>query len=355
MRTLIVAPDTLGEAVMTQPLAALLRRFDPSGRIDVLASPAVAAVFESMPEIAQVIVHSNPSGTAPPWRPWRTLRLARRLGALGHDRVLVLSDRSGAALLPWLARIPVRIGLHEDTRWGLINRPHGGAATATEPGVTAARRPAVERFAHLAFDPSQPLPGHVPNPTLARDPRREAAARVRAGLPGDARPIALCVGSDDAPSRRWPARHWASLVAAVAGMWPECTPVLLGDAGDRDFATEIAALSGGVALNLCGQLPIAETVALVAQADAVVAHDCGLMHVAAATSRPLVAVFGPTDPRFAPPRSARARVEWLHQECSPCNAPVCRYGHGHCLAGVRPESVLASLRATTRLAARDVR
>ena len=108
-------------------------------------------------------------------------------------------------------------------------------------------------------------------------------------------------------------------------------------------------------VNLCGQQSLTDAIALLAQAEAVVSHDCGLMHVAAAYDRPMVAVFGPTDPRFAPPRSPRARVEWLHTECSPCNAPECRFGHGRCTAAVTPDSVFAALRAATRFVAREVR
>ena len=353
MRTLIVAPDTLAEAVMTQPLAALLRRFDPAGRIDVLADPTVSPVFEAMGEVAQVFTSRQAFG---PVQPWGKFLLARRLDRHRHDRVFVLPGTKRAALVPWLARIPIRIGLDRGTRWGMINHPHCAdpAGGASLPGESP-QRPAVERFAHLAFDPSQPLPGHVPNPVLGRDARREAAALARAGLAPDSRVVALCVAADDGPSRRWPARHWATLVTAIAEEWPERRLVLLGAAADRGFATEIAAMSGGVALNLAGVQPLVDAIATIAVADAVVAHDCGLMHVAAAYARPMVAVFGPTDPRFAPPRSPHARVEWLHQECSPCDAPTCRYAHGQCMAGVRPESVLASLRSATRLAARDVR
>jgi heptosyltransferase-2 len=352
MRTLIVAPVSLAEAVMAQPLAALLHRFDPAGSIDVLADPSVAPVFEAMGEVARVFTSPHAFG---PVRPWGKFMLARRLDRHRHDRVFVLPGCARAALVPWLARIPVRIGLHRGTRWGLINQPHFSGHDVAAPPGEPPPRPAVERFAHLAFDASQPLPGHVPNPVLVRDARREAAALARAGLAPDARVVALCVAADDGPSRRWPARHWATLVAALADEWPERQAVLLGGPADRGFATEVAAMSGGAALNLCGTQSLADAIATIALADAVVAHDCGLMHVAAAYSRPMVAVFGPTDPRFAPPRSPRARVEWLHQECSPCNAPTCRFSHGQCTAGVRPESVFASLQAVARLAAGDVR
>ena len=353
MRTLIVAPDTLAEAVMTQPLAALLRGQDPAGRIDVLADPAVAPVFEAMAEITEVFTSGHAFG---PVRPWGKFQLARRLDRHRHDRVYVLPGSKRAALVPWLAGIPIRIGLHCGTRWGLINQPHCTVhASGADRPADDISRPAVERFAHLAFDASHPLPGQVPNPVLAHDAARESAARLRAGLQPETRLLVLCVGAEAGPSRRWPARHWASLIAIAGAEWPGLRPVLIGDPGDRAFATEIAALSGGTALNLCGQQSLGDAIALLARADAVVSHDCGLMHVAAAYARPMVAVFGPTDPRFAPPRSPRAKVEWLHEACSPCHDPVCRYGHGRCTSGVRPESVFASLRAAARFPSRDIR
>jgi heptosyltransferase-2 len=348
MRTLIIAPDSLSDAVMTQPLVALLRRLDPLGRIDVLARPAVAAVFEAMADVTEVFASHHAFG---PLQPWGKYLLARRLDCHRHDRVYVLPTAKRAALVPWLAGIPIRIGLHRATRWGLINQPHdSGLHGGTDRG-----RQAVERFAHLAFDATHPLPGQVPNPTLLRNERREAAARSRARLDADAPLLVLNVGAENAPSRRWPARHWASLISRAADEWPDLQAVLVGEASDRDYATEIGALSGRSPRNLCGGQCLADAIAIVAQADAVVSHDCGLMHVAAAYARPMVAVFGPTDPRFAPPRSPRAKVEWLHQDCSPCNAPTCRYGHGRCMAGVSPESVLASLRGAMRLASRDIR
>jgi heptosyltransferase-2 len=348
MRTLIIAPDTLGDAVMTQPLVALLRRFDPDGRIDVVAGPAVAAVFESMGDVAQVFASRHAFG---PLQPWGKFLLARRLDRHRHDRVFVLPAAKRAAVVPWLAGIPIRIGLHRDTRWGMINQPHdSGLPDGADHG-----RQVVERFAHLAFDPSHPLPGRVPDPVLGRDERRESVARARAGLADDARILALCVGSDGRPSRRWPARHWAAVVSRAADEWPELRPVLVGEPADRGYATEIAALSGRAPRNLCGEQSLADTLALVAQAEAAVTHDCGLMHAAAAYARPLVAVFGPTDPRFAPPRSPRARVQWLHQPCSPCNAPTCRFGHGQCMSGVDPDTVTAALGTALRFATRDIR
>jgi heptosyltransferase-2 len=206
----------------------------------------------------------------------------------------------------------------------------------------------VEFYAQLAFEPGQPLPAAVANPALARHPDRERAARRRIGL-GPADPmIVLAPGAEYGPAKRWPPRHFAALASLVVTEWPESSVVLLGSAKERALATEIAALSGQHVVNVCGETSLADAIALIASASGVVSNDSGLMHVAAAFARPQVAVFGSSDPRHTPPRSTRARVEWLHLECSPCFERNCPLGHLNCLNQIAPAVVFDSLRKTMR-------
>ena len=158
----------------------------------------------------------------------------------------------------------------------------------------------------------------------------------------------LCPGAEYGPAKRWPARPFAALATLAAAEWPEATIALIGSASERQLATEIAALSGQDLRNLCGETSLAEAIALIATARGVVSNDSGLMHVAAALGRPQVAVFGSSDPRHTPPRSPRARVEWLHLECSPCFERTCPLGHTNCLNQIAPAAVFESLRRAMR-------
>ncbi|HVL59081.1 MAG TPA: lipopolysaccharide heptosyltransferase II, partial [Burkholderiaceae bacterium] len=153
-------------------------------------------------------------------------------------------------------------------------------------------------------------------------------------------------------AQRWPARHYAALASMIAAEWPDAAIALTGAAADRALATEIAALSGQRLRNLCGDTTLADTLALLSQSAGIVTNDNGLQHLAAAFGRPQVAIYGATDPRISPPRSARARVEWLHLECSPCFARHCRHGHLNCLNELSPAAVLASLRQAMQFATR---
>ncbi len=337
MRTLIIAPNWIGDAVMAQPLVALVRRFDPQGRIEALAPAHVAPVFSAMDEVDDVIEAPNVHGKLQLAERWR---LSRRLRERRFDRCYVLPNSMKSAIAPFLAAIPERIGHRGEARYLLINRLHDDAA--------AKGRPMVEFYAQLAFEPGSPIPASIPDPALARDAGRERAARLRVGLDATEPLVVLCPGAEYGPAKRWPARHFAALASLVAEEWPEATIALIGSAKERALATEIAALSGEELRNLCGETSLSEAIALIATSSGVVSNDSGLMHVAAALGRPQVAVFGSSDPRHTPPRSSRARVEWLHLECSPCFERDCPLGHLNCLNQIAPAAVFESLRRVMR-------
>jgi heptosyltransferase-2 len=332
VHTLIVAPNWIGDAVMAQPLLALLARNEPQARIDVLAPPQVAPVFAAMPEVAGIIEAPSLRGRLQLRERWQ---LARRLRAGGYQRCYVLPNSLKSALVPFMAGIRQRHGHLGESRYLLLNRiHHAGKARHT---------PMVEHYARLAALPGTPLPDGIPDPVLRVAPTQVRAARARLCIDLNAPLFLLCPGAEYGPAKRWPARHFGALAAEIANEWPEATIALLGSAKERPLATEIAALSGQTLRNLCGETSLTEALALIAGADAVVSNDSGLMHVAAALRRPQVAVFGSSDPGHTPPRSPRARIEWLHLECSPCFERECPLGHTDCLHRIAPARVFQSL------------
>jgi len=319
---------------MAQPLIALIRRFDPDGTIDASAPAHIAPVMRAMPEIGEVMIAPQQHGRLQMRERWR---LARTLRARGYDRCFVLPNSLKSALAPWLAGISKRIGHRGEARYWLLNEIH-------DEGVAKAR-PMVEFYAQLAFEPRHPLPGRVPDPQLLRRADAEHRAREKFGIRGPGPLVVLCPGAEYGPAKRWPPPHYASLANLVASEWPEADLLMLGSAKERSLATEISALSGQAIRNLCGETSLDEALSLLSQADGVVSNDSGLMHVAAAYGRPLVAVFGSSDPRHTPPRSARARIEWLHLECSPCFERRCPLGHTDCLTRLTPAMAMQALQA----------
>jgi len=325
-RCLVVAPQWIGDAVMAEPLiAALAARGE---RLTVAALPWVAPVFRAMPEVAEIVELPFAHGKLD----WRVRRRVAATLRGRFDVACVLPNSIKSALLPWLAGVPLRIGYAGEGRRLLLNRrlpnPKG-------------RPPMVAFYGALAgagFDgsvrPRLQLQSHVVETVIA-------SAGLLAG-----RYWTFAPGAEYGPAKRWPAAHYAELARSLHAS-SGFAVVLLGSRSEAGLCMEIAAAAPGACKVLAGQLPLLDSMAIVAGARGMVSNDSGLMHIAAAFGVPQVAVFGSTSPEHTPPLNPRARVLWLREElkldCMPCFDRQCRYGHTGCLAGVAPSRVEAAL------------
>jgi len=329
-RILIVAPSWVGDTVMAQPLFMRLKERDPAATIDAFAPAWVAPILRRMPEVSEVITNSFAHGELKLRVRWK---LARALAKRRYARVIVLPNSLKSALMPFFAGIPRRSGFVGEMRYGLLNDARRLDAQAYPLMV--------ERFALLAGEAGDPLPRPVPHPRLRVDDAHRAAVLSRLDI-DDRRPaVALCPGAEYGPAKRWPESHFAELARRLAergyAVW------LVGSPKDRAIGEAIAARSGGAARNLCGQTSLDEAVDLLASAAAVVTNDSGLMHVAAALDKPLVAIYGSSSPGFTPPLSATASIMSLNLPCSPCFKRECPLGHLDCLRKLTAESVMTAL------------
>lgn len=337
---MVIAPSSITEAVLTQPLLALLRRFDAFGRIDVLADPGLAPIFRAMSEPDEIIESDIGIDRI---ALLRRLALARTIEARAYDCAFILQDSRTAAIAPWLARVPSRIGSGSASFLGMINRP---AACGGGRDKSIA-----ERFVAMAFPPGESLPPGIPTPQLAAPPEMTESLARRLGLDPSRQLVLLCPSSELGPSSEWPVRHYAELAAMISLQWPGVSIGLLGRLRDRPVATQIALLSGESLQNWCGQLDLAQTLALVNHAAAVVTSESQYMHLAAALGRPHVAIYGAGDPRAERITTSRRSVMWLRLECSPCFDAHCKHGHMNCVNQQMPAQVFATLRKAMRFSA----
>jgi heptosyltransferase-2 len=332
-RTLVISPNWIGDAVMAQPLLALLRAAHPERPIDVLAPPQVAPVWRQMAEVDQVLETPFRHGPLQLRERWR---YARELRRRGYAAAYVLPNTLKYALIPWLAGIPQRVGYKGESRYGLINVMHRDDVPP---------RPMVPFYAALARAPQAPLQP-VPRPALQASVEQIAAACARAGLDPQRPLVAFAPGAEFGSAKRWPASHFAGLAQAIVAAHPQVQIALLGSPKDKDVCSEVVAGAGGNAAalyNLAGATSLAEAVALIAHASAVVSNDSGLLHIASALNRPVVAIYGPTDPGHAPPFSDVAASISLRLECAPCKQRECPLGHHGCMQKVAPQQVWQTL------------
>lgn len=327
---LVVGPSWVGDTIISQSLLMLLKQQHPEAAIDYLAPPWTLPLLARMPEVRRGI--PNPFGHG-------ALRLGARhalgksLRAEGYDHALVLPNSWKSALIPWIAGIPRRTGFRGEARWGLLNDLRHLDALALPQMV--------QRFAALALPTGTMLPSPLPMPALQSTGARQRQLLAKLGLDSGKLAIAFCPGAEYGPAKRWPEAHFAALARLLAArgfaIW------LVGSPKDHAVAETIAREGGNACINLCGKTDIAEAADLLAAARLAVTNDSGLMHVAAAVGRAVIALYGSSSPQFTPPLSDHARVLTLNIECSPCFKRVCPLGHFKCLNDLAPGQVLESI------------
>lgn len=333
MNILIIGPSWVGDMVMAQTLFACLKQRHGECQIDVLAPDWSRPILERMPEVREAL--SFPVGHG-------ALEMAtRRRIAQGlrgrYDQAIVLPNSLKSALVPFFAGIPKRTGWRGEMRFGLLNDIRK---------LDKVRYPLmIERFMALAFEPGATLPEPYPQPALRIEAQSREAALAKFELSLDRPVLALCPGAEFGESKRWPAEHFAKVAELkIRQGWQVW---LFGSKNDREVGEDIRArLIPGLreeAINLSGETSLAEAIDLLSCAEAVVSNDSGLMHVAAAVARPLVAVYGSTSPAFTPPLSQQVEVVRLGLDCSPCFERTCRFGHNNCMRELKPRPVVEAL------------
>jgi heptosyltransferase-2 len=332
-KILIVSPNWIGDALLAQPLFARLRQKHPGVFIDALAPPWTAPVLRRMPEIGEVIDAPFAHGELKLGARWN---LSRTLRARSYDHAIVLPNTLKSALIPFFAGIPVRTGFVGELRYGLLNHVHR---------LHEKQLPLMaERYAQLSEEPGEPPLRPLAAVGLRVDPANLAAALGRLGLARSKPMVAFCPGAEYGPAKRWPARHFAELAIALAArgraVW------LFGSGKDGEIGEQIVHLSGGAAVNLCGRTDLASAIDLLSLAEVVVSNDSGLMHVAAAVGRPVVALYGSSSPEHTPPLSRTARLVSIGIDCSPCYARECPLGHFKCMNDLAPARVLREVESS---------
>ncbi len=330
-RILIVGPSWAGDMVMAQVLFKAIKRRQPTAVIDVLAPAWSRPLLQHMPEVSGIIELPFGHGELGLARRWR---LGRSLRTAGYDQAILLPNSLKSALVPLFAGIPLRTGWIGESRFGLLNDIRR---------LDKERLPMmVQRFVALAVPADADELPLIEPPSLQLDANEVEATRQALGLSADgARVLALCPGAEFGPAKRWPATSYAEVAHHYLQLGWQIW--LFGSAKDREVCTEINRQLDGQATDLSGRTSLAQAVALLSLADAAVSNDSGLMHVAAALQRPLVAVYGSTDPGFTPPLNSNAAIVRLGLECSPCFKRECPLGHLNCLTQLPASQVIDAL------------
>ncbi len=281
---LVVRTDRMGDMIVTSPLFAEIKKAFPDCRLTVLASTAGAAVARAHPAVDAVEIDTH-EAKGSGWR--GTLALARRLRRLRCDAAVVAYAKHRLAVAVWLARIPIRVGPGQRGYSFLFNRPV----------FQEHRRPPIRHETSYSLDLLRPLgiePAANARPVWVVPPAERVAIReflAKRGVAAD-RPIVTIHPGCGGSSLNWTPERYAELgdeLAAERGV----TVAVTGGAHEVALASQMCAAMHAPALNLAGQLSLAQLAALIAQSVLYVGSSTGPSHLAAAVGTPVVALYCP--------------------------------------------------------------
>jgi heptosyltransferase I len=334
LKILILKPSSLGDVIHAIPVLRLLKKHWPEGEIHWWLDAGLLPLLENDPDITRIHTFQR--------RRWSGLHhwpeMLASIRAMRRQRFDVAIDLQGLArssLFAWLANAKKIIGLD--------NLREGGREGARALyDLTPARAPrdahAVDRY--LAVLPLLGVPVHWDFEWLP--PRLKAARRIRESWLSDGgamRWIILLPGARW-DNKRWPVENFVEL-ARLFAIVPKTRLAVLGSPSERPLGEKIAQAAPGRCLNLTGATSIDEMIEWIRLSRLTITNDTGPMHVAAALRRPVLAVFGPTNPSNTGPYGQLGNVFQTNElPCVPCLKSTCAYHERlACLHAVRPDMV----------------
>lgn len=332
-RILIRGVNWVGDAVMTTPTIARIRKAFPQAKIALLVKPRVAGVFEGNPHINEVLLYEEDGRHK---GVFGLLQLTQELRDARFDLAILLQNAMEAALIAVLARIPYRLGYNTQGRGFLLT-----SAVIRERWTKTLHH--VEYYQALLNAVGWVEGGAVPVVYLSNGAEERAGALLGGeGVQSEEAIVALNPGATYGSAKRWPADRYAALADR-----------LIADLGMRVLLTGVDA-DGSVAravrssarrperiIDLTGRTDIQVLAAVLKRCAVFVTNDTGAMHVGAAVGVPVVAIFGPTDPTTTSPVGPHVLLR--HPvPCSPCLLRECPIDH-RCMTGVSVDSVFAEV------------
>ncbi|AWH88681.1 ADP-heptose--LPS heptosyltransferase RfaF [Limnobaculum parvum] len=339
MKTLIIGPSWVGDMMMSQSLYRTLKAENPAVEIDVMAPAWCRPLLARMPEISQALPMPLGHGAL---AIGERRHLGKQLRQEQYQQAIVLPNSFKSALVPFFAQIPIRTGWRGEMRYGLLNdlRILDKAAFPLM----------VQRYVALAYNKqrishAEDIPQPILWPQLHVSQTEIEVTAAEFNLNNSRPVIGFCPGAEFGPAKRWPHYHYATLANSLIPMGYQIA--LFGSEKDREAGEEIVhALPADLqhhCHNLAGSTQLDQAVILIAACNAVVSNDSGLMHIAAALNKPLVALYGPSSPDFTPPLTRDAKVIRLITGYHKVRKGNAQQGYHQSLIDIQPEQVLAEL------------
>jgi heptosyltransferase-2 len=295
----------------------------------VLARPWVIPLIENHPAVNQVVPLRKGRGYLTDLVEF--IRVAAVIRRMRFDLAILFQNAFAAALLAYLGDVRFRIGYNTDGRRLLLSH-----AVIRDDAIL--ERHQVEYY--LSILRAMGWEAHSKNPELYVDETDMASIQSllsSKGVEQDDFLLGLNPGAIYGPAKRWPPDRFAAIGDWAAERWG-AKVIVMGSNRENDVCALVTQSMRHAPLNLCGRTTLGEAMALIKSCNFFVTNDSGLMHVAAALERPMVAIFGSTDSVVTGPRSNQAEIVQHDIACAPCLKSECPTDF-HCMLEIEPDEV----------------
>ncbi len=328
-RILVIKPSSIGDVVHAIPVWRALRRRFPAAKISWLIAPACANLIEGLPDLELILFERKRLGNA--WKSREAIKellaFQRSLRERQFDLVVDLQGLLRSGWFSWCTRAPVRVGFANAREMGWMFYTH-------RVSIYTMEEHAIVRNMKIAAALGCDSDIGFEFPITEED--RAAGRRL---VPGDEPFAVICPGANWL-TKRWPVERFAELPRQLKSRLGLRT-IVAGGPDDVALGTQIAD-----ATSICGQTTLRQLAAIMERATIVITNDSGPMHIASALGRPLVCMFGPTNPVRTGPYRQEASVVRVELDCSPCYRREC--ADCRCMQRIDSSRVLAAIEAQLR-------
>jgi heptosyltransferase-1 len=328
LKILILKPSSLGDVIQALPVLRLLKLHFRDAEIFWWIDSNLAPLLEGDPDLSGIARFERQRWTSPIHWP-EMLRSIRWMREQNFDLVIDLQCLARSGAFAWLASGKFLIGLDE------IREGARGFYDLAVPRKSFHTH-AVDWYVSVL--PQLGVPVHKNFNWLPE--RAEISASVKSKWKAEsAKWIALQPGARWS-NKRWPVENFAEIVRLLSKKFSDARFAILGSGEDKPLGKIISCAAPEHCLNLCGETSLPEMIEWIRLCDLMITNDTGPMHAAAALSKPLVALFGPTEPRRTGPYGQLKNVLRIELPCAPCLKSYCTWKNpNECITAISSQIV----------------
>jgi heptosyltransferase-2 len=338
-RVIVRGANWVGDTAITIPALRELRLLLPHAHITVATRAGNAGLLTEVDFIDDLLISRDES--------WTAIRSEVQKWKRGNFDLAVLFPNSfQTALIPALARVPLRLGYETQGRRFLLTHPLETPAWRNERHEVYYYLNIISAL-EMMLQKKTEAANHEPDfgLTVSEERSARAQAALRSLGVAEGRPlVALCPGSINSRAKRWPAERYAALGDRLMEEL-DAEVLLIGSANEQDVSLAVAKQMRRQPAIATGSSSLAEATAILNLADLLITNDTGPAHIAAALGRPTIVIFGPTNPLTTRPFSANSEIIRHPPDCAPCMLRDCPIDH-RCMTAISVEDVFERARAS---------